>query len=161
MLVVDLLRGRLLWLHLNTSTNQIKSRGVIRITFWGHWFVLSIRTKGSEMTVQTPVQLYRHLLRNIRKLPKDVQDYYKHFARQVNEAWHSRHWLNELRCMIMQALVKNVGLFYFQFRLISTRWWVWKVCFGCCCMAMGFVLLTWLVASAECIFSVTGVSPTV
>ncbi|XP_076434731.1 LYR motif-containing protein 9-like isoform X2 [Babylonia areolata] len=34
------------------------------------------------MNVNTPVQLYRHLLRCIQKLPKETQDYYKHFVRQ-------------------------------------------------------------------------------
>ncbi|XP_048756195.1 LYR motif-containing protein 9-like [Ostrea edulis] len=30
----------------------------------------------------TPVQLYRFLLRNIRKLPKESQGHYKHYVRQ-------------------------------------------------------------------------------
>ncbi|KAK7088045.1 hypothetical protein V1264_022017 [Littorina saxatilis] len=34
------------------------------------------------MNVQTPVQLYRHLLRCVKKLPKESQDYYKNYARQ-------------------------------------------------------------------------------
>ncbi|KAL8624707.1 LYR motif-containing protein 9 [Nucella lapillus] len=34
------------------------------------------------MNVHSPIQLYRHLLRCIQKLPKERQDYYKHFVRQ-------------------------------------------------------------------------------
>uniref|UniRef100_A0A8W8KIG3 LYR motif-containing protein 9 n=1 Tax=Magallana gigas TaxID=29159 RepID=A0A8W8KIG3_MAGGI len=30
----------------------------------------------------TPVQLYRNLLRNVRKLPKESQSHYRHYIRQ-------------------------------------------------------------------------------
>jgi len=33
--------------------------------------------------IKTPVQLYRHLCRRVRELPIPVQDYYKHYIRQV------------------------------------------------------------------------------
>ena len=33
--------------------------------------------------IKTPVQLYRHLIRRIRKLPVDVQGHYQHQVRQV------------------------------------------------------------------------------
>jgi hypothetical protein len=37
------------------------------------------------MHPQTPIQLYRHLLRRIRLFPVGVQDYYRHFVRQVRD----------------------------------------------------------------------------
>ncbi|XP_078337864.1 LYR motif-containing protein 9-like [Crassostrea virginica] len=30
----------------------------------------------------TPTQLYRYLLRNVRKLPKESQNHYRHYIRQ-------------------------------------------------------------------------------
>ena len=33
--------------------------------------------------IKTPLQLYRHLCRRVRLLPLPVQDYYKHYIRQV------------------------------------------------------------------------------
>jgi len=33
--------------------------------------------------VKTPVQLYKHLCRRVRELPVPVQEYYKHYIRQV------------------------------------------------------------------------------
>ncbi len=33
---------------------------------------------------QTPVQLYRYLLRVVKKLPKDSQFYYKNYVRQAS-----------------------------------------------------------------------------
>lgn len=35
----------------------------------------------------TPVQLYRNLLRNVRKLPKESQSHYRHYIRQVNTSY--------------------------------------------------------------------------
>ncbi len=39
---------------------------------------------------QNPVQLYRHLLRIVKKLPKESQDYYKNYVRQVKTASHNK-----------------------------------------------------------------------
>jgi len=37
--------------------------------------------------VETPVQLYRYLLRVIKKLPKSNQGYYQHHVRQVGHSY--------------------------------------------------------------------------
>lgn len=47
-------------------------------------FKIADHCKLITMLIQNPIQLYRHLLKCIQTLPPGVQDYYRHFVRQVN-----------------------------------------------------------------------------
>ncbi|XP_013421707.1 LYR motif-containing protein 9-like [Lingula anatina] len=60
----------------------------------------------SSKSIKTPVQLYMHLLRQVRKLPKEAQPYYKNYVRQGFNS-HSDEDDPERIQMIIERSVKD------------------------------------------------------
>ncbi|XP_013380021.1 LYR motif-containing protein 9 [Lingula anatina] len=60
----------------------------------------------SSKNIKTPVQLYMHLLRQVRKLPKEAQPYYKNYVRQGFNS-HSDEDDPERIQMIIERSVKD------------------------------------------------------
>ncbi|KAI8782461.1 LYR motif-containing protein 9 [Biomphalaria glabrata] len=60
------------------------------------------------MTTKTPLQLYKYLLRVVKKLPPDAQPYYKHHIKQAFKS-HEDETDKERIAMIIERAIEDAA----------------------------------------------------
>jgi len=76
------------------------------------------------MSISRPLQLYKHLLRSVQKLPPEAQAYYKHYVKQGFNSHEDESDPERVKQIIDKAVEDASWVVQ---KYADKKWWKWQM----------------------------------